>query len=75
MVWSSSALISIIYCASSTKKAAEKVSVIISRTMDDLNEAQRFKIFFFLAQARSRNLSIENFLFKINWTNYLTVSR
>lgn len=66
--------ISVAHAGSSTIKEAEKVSMILSRNMDNHDEAYRFRSLIFLAQVSSRNLCIENFLFNINWKSFLVVS-
>lgn len=64
----------IVSSGSSTTKEAQATTEIFSRVMNHHTERQKIDFVHFMALIRSRNLNIENFLFKINWNVFMIVS-
>lgn len=61
-----------VYAGSNVTKEAAATVAVHSRVMHG-ERSQNIDFVHFDAQIRSRNLNIQNFLFKINWHVFLTV--
>lgn len=67
----------VIFSASSMTKEAEKLAILVSKTLNECKFSDGLlKIDFicFITQARSRNLNLHNHFFNINWNVLVTVS-
>lgn len=69
-------IIIILNAGSSLTEEAEKTGVIISKLVNEskCDLLQKVDFLFFMAQIKSRNLNVQNFMFKINWNVLLCVS-
>lgn len=65
----------IVYAGSSATKEAAKTKICIGKLMNEshLNDSEKINFLYFMSQLCSRNLHLENALFKINWNVLLTV--
>lgn len=70
-------VVGVICAGSYTTKEAENTKIIIGKVISEtvLNDSEKINFMYLMSQLRSRNLNLENVLFKINWNVLLTVSR
>jgi hypothetical protein len=66
----------IVHAGSKTTNEARKTSVIFSQIINKVNpsDLQKIDLNFFIGQANSQNLNLQNSLFMINWSTLVTVS-
>lgn len=69
-----SVVIAIIFTGSNVTSEARATPKILSKFMSEQSESDKIDFMHFVAQIRTRNLDVENFLFKINWNAFMTVS-
>lgn len=65
-------IVAIVLAGSYVTREAKATPKIMSTAIDS-SEAQQFILAAFMAQTRSRDLNIHNFLFVINWNAFLVV--
>jgi hypothetical protein len=65
-----------VYFGDSTTKTAQTGTEILGRFMSTkhFSDKEKLNLMFVMSQLRSRNVCIQNTLFKINWSVLLTVS-
>jgi mannitol/fructose-specific phosphotransferase system IIA component len=68
--------IAVVHAGSKTTNEARKTSVIFSQIINNLNpnDSMKTDFIFFIGQANSRDLNLQNKLFLINWSTLVTVS-
>lgn len=66
-------VIVIAYIGAGTTREARATAAIIGGIMDDDSDSQMFNFIYLMLRIRTRNLVIENFLFRINWKTLMMV--
>ena len=66
----------IVISGNSLTKEAQQTTMILGQILNaaGANGKQKIDLIFFLMHANARNLNVQNFLFKINWKVFFTVS-